>query len=118
MNEKSDLDNAKAVARQYGFAAGDHETCDGLVRNILTVLQGRKQLHEREVLIYREEVTRVCNEVEWLRQSEQNLFAELVKKTKLHQREIKRLKDASARKCAKCGLSAQTNYPRRKKVKK
>jgi hypothetical protein len=46
----ADLAAARQVARRYGFAANDQETCEGLTRNILAVLVAERDLHKREIL--------------------------------------------------------------------
>ena len=42
MAMKADLHRAKRVARKFGYTANDNETAEGLVRNILTVLNAVK----------------------------------------------------------------------------
>ena len=38
----ADLCRARAIARQYGFTATEDDTCEGLVRNLLTVLEDER----------------------------------------------------------------------------
>jgi len=44
---KVDLQRARAIARKYSFVATEDDSIEGLVRNILTVLQSERNLKKK-----------------------------------------------------------------------
>jgi hypothetical protein len=56
---KADIAAARKVARLYGFAANDKETCEGLTRNILAVWKGQTDLLKKEITALKKEIAKL-----------------------------------------------------------